>query len=89
MTTTTEQNQHTSQSKSKSKSNRKTRIDILIMGPYGLGKTEVFSKAIKLLPGSTQASGQASTGLSLTAIVERMESGMTIAQGRTATGGTW
>ena len=67
-----------SQSKSKSKSNRKTRIDFLTIGPYGLGKTEAISKATKLLPGSTQASGQASTGLSLTAIVERLESGMTI-----------
>ena len=66
------------QSQSKSKSNRKTRIDILTIGPYGLGKTEAISKATKLLPGSTQANGQASTGLSLTAIVERLESGMTI-----------
>jgi replicative DNA helicase Mcm len=46
-------------------------IDILFIGPPGLGKTKILRRATELVPGSSNAGGQYSTGKSLTAIIDK------------------
>jgi DNA replicative helicase MCM subunit Mcm2 (Cdc46/Mcm family) len=56
-------------------------IDILFIGPPGLVKTTIMRRATKLVPGSSNAGGQYSTGKSLTAIIEKTDNGKSLILG--------
>ena len=47
-------------------------IDILFIGPPGTVKTKLLRRATELVPGSSNAGGQYSTGKSLTAIIDKI-----------------
>ena len=48
-------------------------LDILMIGPPGLGKTELLGRSVELVPGSNKVGGLYATGKSFTAIVEKTE----------------
>lgn len=48
-------------------------IDILFIGPPGTGKSKILRRATELVPGSSNAGGQYSSGKSLTAIIDKVD----------------
>ena len=56
---------------SSSSNNRRDRINILIIGDPGLGKTLSLKRIVKIVPNSRYESSQNSSGKSLTAIISK------------------
>ena len=54
--------------------NKSQHVDILLIGPPGLGKTTLLDRGVELVPGSNKVGGQYATGKSFTAIVEKTDS---------------
>lgn len=48
-------------------------IDVLFIGPPGTGKSKILRRATEMVPGSSNAGGQYSSGKSLTAIIDKTD----------------